>query len=96
MSITQTRILQLALERLEEQKSQIVAELAAIDVLQKCATAGPAATGKRKYTRRLGRPPGSSAKRPMSEAHRQAIAVAVKARWAAKHAAQAGRKDKVS
>lgn len=86
MSLPPSRILQLALENLEEQRRQVVAE---IDTLrQRANDARPAAKAKRKYTRRLGRKPG----RHMSEEQKLKISLAMKKSHAARHVrAQSGR-----
>ncbi len=85
MSISESRLLQLALERLESQKHAIEAEIAEL-------------TGRQDSSRvkRRGRPrkqaviertssnsrDGSQVKKKMTDAHRLAISQAMKQRWA--------------
>jgi hypothetical protein len=86
VNISDSRVLQLALERLESQRRDIEAEIAALKTRQGGGVRIERRGRPRKHqpviTKVSSSESGSQPKKRMSEQHRQAIALAMKKRWA--------------
>ena len=85
MSISESRLLQLALERLESKKRDIDAEIAELTGRQDIRRVKPRGRPRKQATiesRPSNSGTGRQVKKKMSAAHRLAISQAMKQRWA--------------